>query len=687
MELPRDPTIVPQARRYSRTFSAIQGKAFRERDQIVVEIPRIDRTYLSKNVKLYFDFDLSYREASQTTLQSIFSDLKGTISPNVDAAKNYASTFFGYQSDGTANFTKISTTNPAYAYTKPIPTFDINGAYGLINRIQVFSYLNNTLLEDVQEHDLLTAQFADFWLQKENIDVNRPYMADTATNYDYQNPMRKQPCANIFHQGSSVMVEPFLISSFAATTTTSTIVPATRSVTLKCELDLFSFLGRFSDKFVPLHNGFKVVFTLSKFTDCIKFNTLYGENTCYYRRYLQGYKVTGNTAQASISITINSTNDKLALVSSYDPTGDLEVITIPSKTYTSIDELANGIKAVASQRYSFGTSSNKLVIASGKPFYVDFELTTCEASVGFGSGVTTGTDSTFAGYTSLDPTITSASISNLYIKGDLLEVSPEMDNKVDKMVYFQSYKYQKDFFPYEDFSSGSILNDGQRENFQRRILPDLKSITKVFVGQRPVVYPSTSSRQQLGYRIKNYTKGGRLLYNKAEVCNIANDQEAWGALQNAMSMPLDPYLNFRDFTLQEESSTGTDGNQMIIATQSLRDLVDKAVAYTSFSTTTYSNYNSWFAGFSGIASNSSGTTFSPYLQLSTLDQGRYLLAFDTRIPGAIPNSIAGIDSSKNVLEYEIIPEDDVCWKVNIDVFVEHDAFIHVEPGKSTSVTF
>jgi hypothetical protein len=682
MELPREPTIVPQARRYSRTFSAIQGKAFRERDQIVVEIPRIDRTYLTKNVKLYFDFDLSYQEASQTTLESIFTDLKGTISASSTGARDYAATFFGFRYNTVSSkFERVTSTNPAYAYTKPIPTFDINGPYGLINRIQVFSYLNNTLLEDVQEHDLLTAQFADFWLQKENIDVNRPYMSDTATNYDYQNPMRKQPCANIFHQGSSVMVEPFIIQNFSATTTTSTIIPATKNVSLKCELDLFSFLGRFSDKFVPLHNGFKIVFTLSKFTDCIKFNTMYGDNTAFYRRYLQGYKATGTDAGASI--TVASGSNKVALVSSYDPTGAVEIITLTDGTYTP-SQLATEMDKWLSNRYSVGTSGNKLVIASGKSFYIDTELTTVVAGL---SGASYSTDTSFAGFTKLDPTITSASISNLYIKGDLLEVSPELDSQVDKMVYFQSYKYQKDFFPYEDFTTGLILNDGQREPFTRRILPDLKSITKVYVGQRPVTYPSQEGRQQLGFRIKNYAKGGRLLFNKTEVCNIANDQEAWAALQNCMPMPLDPYLNFQDFTLQEESASGTDGNQMTVPTQSLRDMVDKSIAYTSFGTSTNLNYSGWFPGYSGVAVNSAGTTYVPYLQLTTLNQGRYLLAFDTRIPGATQNAVAGIDSSKNVLEYEIIPDDDVCWKVNIDVFVEHDAFIHVDPGKSTSVTF
>jgi hypothetical protein len=126
---------------------------------------------------------------------------------------------------------------------------------------------------------------------------------------------------------------------------------------------------------------------------------------------------------------------------------------------------------------------------------------------------------------------------------------------------------------------------------------------------------------------------------------------------------------------------------MTVPTQSLRDMVDKSIAYTSFGTSTNLNYSGWFPGYSGVAVNSAGTTYVPYLQLTTLNQGRYLLAFDTRIPGATQNAVAGIDSSKNVLEYEIIPDDDVCWKVNIDVFVEHDAFIHVDPGKSTSVTF
>lgn len=671
MEVPREPTVIPQARRYSRTFSAIQGKAFRENDQITVEIPRIDKTYLSKNVKLHFDFDLTYQEASQVKLSAIYADIRNGDA--TDASAILANNYFG-RSGVVGNTTLDS--NPVFAYTKPIPTFDINGPYGLISRIQVFSYLNNTLLEDVQDHHLLTAQFTDFWLRDENMDVDRPYITDTTTTLDYQTPLRKQPCANLIPAGSTILTQPFAISS--VNNLTNTVTPATRSVSLHCELDLFSFLGRFSDKFVPLHNGFKIVFTLSKFTDAIVFNTLYGDNKVFYRRFGEYYEIICTPA-TSTTITLNS-NDIIGLVNNSNP-GTTTYYRIAANSYASVSAFSTAISTALGLDYTVTNDGTNIYIQSKYPFsFMPFK-STADTALGLSAFNTTLAYQSvgFAGFSQLDSSIVSASVSNMYIKGELLEVSPELDSKVDKMVYFQSYKYQRDFFPYDDFSNGADVADQIREPFTRRILPDLKSITKVFVGQRPVDYPTLTGRQKLGYRIKNYCKGGRLLFNKTEVCTIKNDQEAWASFSQAMPMRIDPYLNMKDFLTQEEDATGTNGNQVIIPSAILKTAVE--TAWKDQSNTVYD----WFAGFSGSANY--GTATSSYSPLSTLHQGRYLLAFDTRIPGATENSIAGIDSSKAILEYEIVPESDVCWKVNIDIFVEHDAFLHVDPGKSTSVTF
>lgn len=564
MELPREPTEIPQARRYARCFHGEQGKKFREQETITINIPRINNTYMSKDTKLHFDFDMIYQEASTATLNALFKDLaspfqEDSVLFNSDQAK-VAWHFFG------VDYIKNDLGNRAInVYTKPIPSFDINGPYGLIKRIQVFDYLGNTLLEDVQEHDLLTAQFADFWFKDDNMEIDRPRITDFYESTNQDTRVRKDPCARIFSSTSSFPMEKLAVSKFDIVDDNDNItfesgdgiVPSTIAISESYSLDLFSFLGRFSDKFVPLHNGFKVVFTLNKFTTPIIFNT---------------------------------------------PTGDCKVI------YKKADD------------------------------------------------TTTPT-----GLMQLDPTILSSYISNVYIKSDLLEISPELDSKVDKIIHSQQYKYQKDFFSYK-FNG---LVTGPRVPHVKRILPDLKSINKIFIGQR--VFDNFTGKQNLGFRIKNYTDRARLLFNKAEVAKQENILESYCSLEQAMQNRFDDYLDITDFCTELFDPNGTAGQQLPIVTYAKRAYIDQ---YTKNNP----SLTEWWPGF-----------YSGYL--TTQSQGRFLIAFDTRIPGATSNSVAGIDSSKNILEYELSSDSELCQKADIDVFIEHDSFIMVEPGKSTTVNF
>lgn len=208
MELPREPTALPQARRYNRKFHAQQGKAFLQQDKVIIQIPRINHTYLTKDVKLHFDFDLSYLEASSQTWQNVASDLIGgfpTPATNIDGL-HHVTNFFSRDNDGvliTDNYRSIN------AYSKPIPTFDINGPYGLISRIQVYDYLGTTLLEDIPSHEVLTAQFADVWFDQENVDISRPRMVD-----ETRREVRKQPCSTIFPSSYNPYLAPISVSRF-----------------------------------------------------------------------------------------------------------------------------------------------------------------------------------------------------------------------------------------------------------------------------------------------------------------------------------------------------------------------------------------------------------------------------------------------------------------------------------------
>lgn len=664
MELPRDPVILPQARRYSRTFPSLQGKKFSSGNQITIDIPAIDRTYLSKDVKLYFDFNITYQEASDETLTYIFQNLRNGLNIE-DSWNNYAYSFFGYENKDSTTQVK----NPFYAYTKPYPTFDINGAYSLISRLQVFSYLNNTLLEDIPQHDLLTAEFADFWLSDNR---ERPYGSYT-DEYTQQGLIRKQPCSYIYPLDSSILEEPLatesITISFDSNNNNASVKGKPRTVTMKCQLDLFSFLGRFSDKFCPLHNGFKLVLTLADFKNAVGFNTMYGHNELTY-------KPAGKIGNSVDSLNLSSyfmnytshnfdvTNNKLCIITDTTTyTFEIPVNATTNGTQGAFEVLLdNAIRPY----FNAMVSNGDLILSSyhSGPFKIDMNKTTLLEFDNVRRDIYSVRSLNYFRTTSLDSKLLTASVSNVHLKADLLEVTPELDRGIDKMVYSKSYKYQKNFYSYPGFSSSNVV-DIVRSPVVNEILPKLKSITKVFVGQRPVRGSNDIGFQKLGYRIKNYISGGRLLYNNTEVCNLSTDEEAWESYQTCSANPLDFYINKTDFTVDEDETIGTGGQQTLIQNNGLMQtcLINSGKEYT---------VQRWWGGLSS---------------LSTLYQGRYLLAFDARIPGATENAIAGIDSSKAKLEYELKSDSTTCWKVDIDVFVEHDAFIHVDPGKTTSVSF
>ena len=673
MELPREPTALPDARRYNRKFHAQQGKAFVQNDKITIQIPRINHTYLTKDVKLHFDFDLSYLEASSEDWKYISEDLINNTFPTDDTSTLlHITNYFNRKSLGGGQQTFPN--DPVNVYKKPIPTFDINGPYGLISRIQVYDYLGTTLLEDIPSHDVLTAQFADVWFDQENIDINRPRLIVHG-----ENDVRKQPCSNLFPPLYNRDDAPIALSTFEEIEDSNfrvagyNIVPSPITVpTLHCELDLFSFLGRFSDKFVPLHNGFQIVLTLSNFTDAISFNTPFGDNKVYYRKHNQFvYLDAGSVAS---SLIIDENNDTLSFTTMLDVNSPFKYIKIPHNTYDQ-DQLATQLNNLLKPFIKV----QKKVLGPINYFYfystADFTFLESSSTILTTIGLLNGNDyksekdNSFTSSHQLSSSITTAKISNVYLDTDLLEITPDLDQQVDKMVYAQGWKYQKDFFPYSDFATSSV-HDGTRAPFIKRIIPDLKSITKVFVGQRPTTYPQALGRQKLGFRIRNYVDMAKLLFNKTEVCSIESVEEAYTKFKSCLGKGLDDYLTMQDFDTQEEDETGTNGNQVVITPPSFPSSYVSNMDFTDISPT------GWWPGSPMLSTN-----------LSTKNQGRFLLAFDTRIPGATSNSIAGIDTTKALLEYEIRSNSDVCHKVNIDVFVEHDSFIFVDPGKSTSVSF
>jgi len=581
MELPRELTSLPEARRYSRNFEVPRSKTYGERDTFIINIPPIDRTYMTKNTKLHFDFDFTYTEASSDKWKYIYGDImtgNGAISPtntvpvaNVTALTGHADSYFG---TGTTSPSQ----SPFYAFTKPIPSFDINGPYGLIKNIRVYDFLGTTLLEDVPRHDILTATLTDFDMKDENFQLHRPEVLE--------HKLRKSPCSLIDPENDVGYEKPSIKGFQLVPDGSGNLIGVNMtSVPIKISahfaIDLYSFLGKLSDKFVPLHNGFRIEFVLNDMYTPLSLCTAWGGLNVFYNVY--------------------------------------------SRTTAVLQNDPNAV--------------------------------------------------------TLDPSIQEFKIKNIYIKSELLELNSEMDKGIDKVVHFQGFKYQDDYFNYQWDKTSLDKNDSnKRVNTVKAIMPSFRSVNKIIIGQRPMYNTTVDliSRQNIGFRIKNYLSGVELLFNDAVVGSLDNTQETIQAAVSALG-PMDYYLGLDDFSLQDGSSktSSTQGYQF------------PSPNYIYLGLSGGANFG-WWPGSDIDTAYLNGEFYTPLYDIHTVNslyQGKFLAVFDTRLPGTVSESIGGIDTTKNVLKYNIKSDSIQCRQVTIDVMCQHDSLLRIEPGKSTTVSF
>lgn len=200
------PPTIPQARSYLfKQKSDLQEFDVAKGTRIRVNIPRLQRTYLTKDSYIRFKLNIGIPTCSSVTPRA------------------------------------------------PAVFLDRAGAYNLFERIEVYDYLGSTLLEQTQNIPVL-------WTLLQDIDAN---MMTTNGKTEAIQGMQGAyssddlPNSDII---SSVIVRAHVggkqVTNSGSTTTTSF------SSHEFC-LPVLSFLGNLSDKFVPLHNGFSIDFILS----------------------------------------------------------------------------------------------------------------------------------------------------------------------------------------------------------------------------------------------------------------------------------------------------------------------------------------------------------------------------------------------------------------------------------------
>ena len=218
LRLTAAPTM-PQARSYLFKQKSTISE-YNTSESIQINIPRLQRTYLTKDSYLKFNVEL-----------------------------NLGTGGFGWKTD-----------QPALSVV-----LDRCGAYGLFERIEIYDYLGSTLLESISGHGALmtllldTSHGFDEATTRDNatMGISAAVTAnDSSVGIPYANTGHKKLISSFC--GGAILPSPLPTQTQAGWTAATT---ATREFAIP----LASFLGLFSDKFVPLHNGFTIRLTLASF--------------------------------------------------------------------------------------------------------------------------------------------------------------------------------------------------------------------------------------------------------------------------------------------------------------------------------------------------------------------------------------------------------------------------------------
>lgn len=236
------PPTMPQARSYLfKQQATTAGAAVPSGGTITINLPRLQRSYLTKDSYIRFKLNVGFQPGT------------------------YANAHFG---TCPANFVAL----------------DQPGAFGLINKLEVFDYLGSTLLESTDGHGQLAALLMDCHTSNEDRRTNQITQGTRSGNVTYE-PFAGAP-GHTNLGGSSWLypeTDPYHITQdlmqgpptcgeilWNQAHGEGTVVYKTREYAIP----VFSFLGLLSDKFAPLHNGYTIVLTLNTSENALIFSHL-----------------------------------------------------------------------------------------------------------------------------------------------------------------------------------------------------------------------------------------------------------------------------------------------------------------------------------------------------------------------------------------------------------------------------
>lgn len=214
------PPKMPQARTYMFRQQSTLSSPYTPGQTIQINIPRLQRSYMRKDSYLRF------------------------------------------RVNGVFDTSSIAGTNPRAQYAEL--AFDVPGAFGLFEKLEVFDYLGSTVLESISGVPQMMALLLDMGLKEIIASKNGTEMA--GLGYDYATSMTSAYPTSTTNVGMGSSATVFPASSGAMLTKTDISNTAANGVvnfTREFAIPLPSFLGFLSEKMIPLHNGFTIVLTLA----------------------------------------------------------------------------------------------------------------------------------------------------------------------------------------------------------------------------------------------------------------------------------------------------------------------------------------------------------------------------------------------------------------------------------------
>lgn len=215
------PATMPQSRSYMFKQQAALSN-YVPKDTIQINLPRLQRSYLTKDS--YLELDVSFQHTTPTD------------------------------------------------YTNSSLALDTPGAFGLIDRIEVYDYLGSTQLESTAGFGQLVALLQETCVKQDEYATHWEVTCGghgAQTVYDWERSSQKgldvaQAECRTYRPTQPLIGEILDKGEWANdANSVATASGQTRTIRRKYHLPLFSFLGLLSPKYAPLHNGYTIMITLN----------------------------------------------------------------------------------------------------------------------------------------------------------------------------------------------------------------------------------------------------------------------------------------------------------------------------------------------------------------------------------------------------------------------------------------